>query len=320
MLALLLVGMLTLAFNIQAVEAYEYYNFKITVTPEFPTTLDENNVTVSFDLANINDQVTFVSVSQVGNEFSVDIYIYVQEIFLPTIRHVEHTYNLGKLPLGAYSFTATVNQLDQYNKSFTVSPPLSVSTFKNDVPITSNMTLLDENKTTVQSVNGVSVHDWLLPSGIYYVQASIFYNGFAYTSEQTQVDLTNYTKLAINLLFGNLTISCLDIENRPLKNCTVIFTRQDEERVGYTDNSGSASIEAYYGNWTVEAYWMNVLVGETNINMNQSEANLDLRCSVGDLTVAQDITPIIPGMIAGIAICSFGVWTITKRKRQATKK
>jgi hypothetical protein len=322
MAALLLAGMLTLAFNIQAVEAYEYYNFKITVTPESPTTLDEINVTVSFDLASISMQATFGSISQVGNEFSVYIIIYVPECCLPALLHVEHTYSLGKLPAGSYSFTATMYD-NQYSESFTVSPPpypLSVNTFKNDVPITSNMTLLDENRTMIQTVNGVSAYDWLLPSGTYYVQASIFYNGFAYTSEQTQVDLTNDTKLAINLQFGNLTVSCLDVENRPLKNCTVVFVRQGEERVGYTDDSGSASLEAYYGNWTVKAYWMNVLVGEANITMNQPEANLSLRCNVGDSTLTQNIAPVISGIIAGIVLGSFSVWAITKRKRQTAKQ
>lgn len=162
---------------------------------------------------------------------------------------------------------------------------LSLSTFKNDVPIISNMTLFNENKTITGTVNNVSTYNWLLPSETYYVQASIFYNEFTYISEQILVDLTRYTKLAINFLFGNLTISCLDIENRPLENCTVMFTRENEERIGYTDSLGSANLEAYYGNWTVKAYWMGVLVGEADIDMNRSKMDLSIQCNVGDFTV-----------------------------------
>jgi hypothetical protein len=162
---------------------------------------------------------------------------------------------------------------------------LSLNTFKNDVPMVSNMTVLNENRTIIETVNNVSSYNWLLPSGTYYLRASIFYNEFIYTSEQIQVNLTDYTELAINFLFGNLTVSCLDIENRPLENCTVIFTREDEQRIHYTDNLGLTTLEAYYGNWTVKAYWMNVLVGEANVNINQSKVNVNVQCSVGDFTV-----------------------------------
>jgi len=162
---------------------------------------------------------------------------------------------------------------------------LSFDTFKNGILITSNVTLFDENKTIIQKVNGVSTYSWLLPFGTYYIQASIFYNNFIYTSKQIQVNLTENTQLAINFLFGNLTVTCVDIENRPLENCKVIFTRQNEIREGYTNASGLATLEAYYGNWTVEAYWMDVLVGNVNINVNQSEVDFNIPCNVGDFTV-----------------------------------
>jgi len=128
-LTLLLISIFTLAFNIQQAEAAYYYSFEITVTPEFPTTLDEVQVTISFDKGSISYQVTFGPVSQIGNEFFVEIDIYVPEISYPTMEHVDYTYTLGKLPAGSYSFTATVwvsgwgSGFEEYSKSFTVSPP-----------------------------------------------------------------------------------------------------------------------------------------------------------------------------------------------------
>jgi hypothetical protein len=162
---------------------------------------------------------------------------------------------------------------------------LSLNTFKNDLPIVANITLFDENGTIMETVYNVSTYNFLLPYGAYCVQASIFHNDFTYTSERIRVTLTNYTTLAINFLFGNLTVSCLDIVNRPLQNCTVIFTRQNEKRIGYTDGLGLTSLEAYYGNWTVRAYWMGVLVGEANIDVNQSKIDRSISCKVGDFTV-----------------------------------
>jgi len=117
-----------LAFRIQPVKAQQwYYNFEITVSPESPTTLDEINVTVGFEISNMNENVTFGSVSQTGNGFSVDIDIYVPLILLPTIIYVTQTYSLGKLPAGSYNFTAAVTVsgfgfgFSQYSKSFEVS-------------------------------------------------------------------------------------------------------------------------------------------------------------------------------------------------------
>jgi len=162
---------------------------------------------------------------------------------------------------------------------------LSLDTFKNNVSIVSNMTVLDENTTIIETAHNVFSSNWLLPYGTYYVQASIFHNEFVYTSEQIQVNLTDNTKLAINFLFGNVTLSCLDIKNIPLENCTVVFTRQNEKRIKHTDGLGLTTLEAYYGNWTVEVYWLGVLVGEANIHVNQSRIDMSLQCNVGDLTV-----------------------------------
>lgn len=162
---------------------------------------------------------------------------------------------------------------------------LTVNTFRNNNPITSNIKLFDENIELIETANNVSFHSWLLPSGTYYVQASIFYNDFVYTSKCIQIDLIDYVELAISFLFGNLRVTCLDIENRPLQNCNLIFTRQDETRERYTDSFGLVTLDAYYGNWTIQAYWMGVLVGEKNVNVNETEVDTVLQCNVGDLTV-----------------------------------
>jgi hypothetical protein len=162
---------------------------------------------------------------------------------------------------------------------------LTISTSKNGVPVTSNVTLFDENRTVIQRANDVLTHNWLLAYGTLYVQAVISQNGFVYTSERIQANLTHNTELAIDFQFGNLTVSCLDTENRPLKNCTLIYSMGDVEQTRYSDNSGSDTFEAYYGNWTIRAYWMGVLVGGANINVNQPQVSLSLQNSVGDFTV-----------------------------------
>lgn len=179
----------------------------------------------------------------------------------------------------------TGNLVDFPSLYNTLVPTLLVNTFKNDAPTASNITLFDENGMTIDIINGVSSYERRLVLGTYYIQASIFYNLYMYASGQVRVDLTECTELAINFLFGNLTVSCVDVENRPLTNCAVIFMRQDEERMGYTDNFGLTTLEAYYGNWTVKAYRMGVLVGEANIPLNQSKMDLNVQCNVRDLTV-----------------------------------
>jgi hypothetical protein len=162
---------------------------------------------------------------------------------------------------------------------------LSLNILSNDLPIVANITLFDENGTIMETVHNVSTYNFLLPYGAYHVQASIFHNDFTYASERIRLILTNYTTLAINFLFGNLTVSCLDIVDRPLENCTLVFTREDEQWIQYTKSSGLTMLEAYYGNWTVRAYWMGVLVGEANIDVNQLKIDRSISCKVGDFTV-----------------------------------
>lgn len=132
-LILISTSMLTLAFHVQRAEAQTwYFDFTITVTPEFPTPLDEVIVTVSFNLSNTNQVETFGPVSQVDNEFSVDIEIYVPQTQTPLIRHTEHSYSLGMLPEGSYRFTASVtvsgwgSGFEQYIKSFIVRWPTPI--------------------------------------------------------------------------------------------------------------------------------------------------------------------------------------------------
>jgi len=162
---------------------------------------------------------------------------------------------------------------------------LSVNVFKNDAAIVSNITLFDENKTLIETVAEVFSHGWILPFGKYYVQASIVYDAFVYKSEMIEVNLADYTELAINFKFGMLTISCFDIKGRPLKNCTIMLATEGEQTILYSNELGLISLEAYYGNWTVKTYWMDVLVGETEIVLDKSELDASIVCNVGDLKV-----------------------------------
>ena len=61
--------------------------------------------------------------------------------------------------------------------------------------------------------------------------------------------------------------------------------RENEVRSIFTNSSGLAAIDAYFGNWSVEAFWMDVPVGEEHIIVNQSVTALNLQCTVGDFTV-----------------------------------
>jgi len=190
---------------------------------------------------------------------------------------------------GEYAAEANVTFLTEtpiiFQLEFVISPILFINTFKNDVPTASNITVLDENKTLVETIENVTSYEWLLPAGAYYIQVRILYKEYLYVSHQIQIDLKGYTKMAINFLFGDLTVSCVDTEYRPLKNCTVIFIREDEERAHYTDNLGLTTLEAYYGNWIIKTYWMGVPVGEMNVAIDKPETEVNIPCNVGDFVV-----------------------------------
>jgi hypothetical protein len=161
---------------------------------------------------------------------------------------------------------------------------LIVQTFQNGVPVVSNVTLFDENDTIIQRANEVVAHTWFLTYDILSVQALIFQDGIIYASEPAQVNLTHNTEVAVDFLVGNLTVLCLDNENRPLPNCELLYSMGSENETQYTDGAGSDILEAYYGNWTVQAYWMGVPVGGANINIDKPETSLTLQTSVGDVT------------------------------------
>jgi parallel beta-helix repeat protein len=203
----------------------------------------------------------------------------------------------GSDGIGDTPLVLNENNVDMYPliKPFKIpgSPPeihpsealLSVNVFKDDIPIQSNITLFDENITTIEMISGVSSYDWTLSFGEYYVQASTQYNGFLYVSERIHLNLIDNTELAINFQFGTLTISCFDIKGKALQNCTLIFKRNSEQRTEHSDSLGWASLEVYYGDWSVEVYWMGVLVKETDITVDNSEQNADIICDVGDLKI-----------------------------------
>jgi hypothetical protein len=183
---------------------------------------------------------------------------------------------------GSEYYTGTLTDFPVFH----VRCMLTVSTLRNNGTTFSDITLSDENLSEIEVVKNASSHQWLLHGGIYYVQASIFYKSHTYTCENVCVNLTKDTQVSMNFFFANLSISCVDIENHPLPNCTLIFRRQDEEYTGATDEFGLQTLEAYFGNWTVVAYWMGVLVGEANISVDQSMTNSTLQCNVGDLAIS----------------------------------
>jgi len=168
-----------------------------------------------------------------------------------------------------------------------IRPPysLGVHVSKNYQESVANITALDESKTIIGAVEGYSSYSWIVDSVLYYLQASISHIDFICTSEEIEVAVLGDTDVAINFPFSDLSVSCVDIENQPLDDCTIIFTRENEEQTTSTNSSGLVTIETYYGNWSVEAFWMDVPVGEEHIMVNQSQTVLNLQCLVGDFTV-----------------------------------
>jgi hypothetical protein len=167
----------------------------------------------------------------------------------------------------------------------TVFFSLSVSTFKNDASIASNITLFNKNMFPIETINQVSIYEWHLHPRKYYVQTAILYNSRTFMSELVEVNLTKNVYLSIKFLFGNFTVLCVDVENRPIKDCIVTFMRREESHVKVTDNFGITTLEVYYGEWTVKAYRMGILVGEEKILVDQAKVDLTIHCNVGDVTI-----------------------------------
>jgi len=104
MLTLLIIGMLTFAFNTQAVNAPNTTSNSLKVIPEYPFPWDEVNVTVSFTTATLDAYVDFGDTIQEGNTFHV--YIIIEEGGYYYIATHTRTYNLGELPVGSYTLIA----------------------------------------------------------------------------------------------------------------------------------------------------------------------------------------------------------------------
>lgn len=140
---MLLVSMLTAAFNIQPIASQPSpLGLDVKIEPEHPTERDQVNVTVIIpDVPSISYGINFSTLIRVDNEFSVDINVSVPWIVLWVyVGNVTHTYDLGKLSEGSYNFSATAHYWYQlpngtwpswpsnysYGKSFAVSPLPSI--------------------------------------------------------------------------------------------------------------------------------------------------------------------------------------------------
>ena len=121
-----------LGFSVQFAFA-ERMGCWVKVIPEEPTELDEVKVTVNFLFNTCPPNVIdFGIVRRDGNTFSVDVVVDVpgkDEFVLPVINPQNHTYVLGRLEAGEYTFRVyvqTVNGSSQYwlveEVKFTVSP------------------------------------------------------------------------------------------------------------------------------------------------------------------------------------------------------
>jgi len=121
-----------LSFSVQFAFA-ERMGCRVKVIPEQPTELDEVKVAVNFLFYTCPPMVTdFGTVRRDGNTFSVDVVVDVPakgEFVLPVINPQNHTYMLGRLEAGEYTFIVyvqTVNGSSQYwlveEVKFTVSP------------------------------------------------------------------------------------------------------------------------------------------------------------------------------------------------------
>jgi len=157
--SLVLIAISTLAFNIGMGKAgYYYYDCGIYVRPEYPTVVDEVNVTVGVSLPCINYVVNFSTLSQSGRDFFITVDIYVPWICLPVVCDRSEAYLLGKLPADSYSVnvdlrvwdyeTGLLLEQDFYSESFSVTS-ISVGGYSSQIrgftegkPLTLYLTLV----------------------------------------------------------------------------------------------------------------------------------------------------------------------------------
>lgn len=113
-LALLLMGMLPLAFNIQPVRAW--WDLEVKVMPERLGLNDLVNVTVSFTFPNIPPYVEeFGPLNRVGNTFFVNVTVYLPGPWdiIYFLQHTEeYVYHLGNLCAGQYKFEVYVERIN----------------------------------------------------------------------------------------------------------------------------------------------------------------------------------------------------------------
>jgi hypothetical protein len=107
MFTLFLIGMIGAVFKITPVAAGKIEDFKVYISPWFPTTNGEVNASVGFWFASLPYSVAFCNLTRVGNTFMAGINIswLFLDVYGPWVYN--HTYCLGILPQGYYSFDAT---------------------------------------------------------------------------------------------------------------------------------------------------------------------------------------------------------------------
>jgi parallel beta-helix repeat protein len=214
-LTLLLTSILVLAFNAKSVAETYYYNFDIAIIPESPTTSDEIEVKISFELAG-SYNVTFGPLNQTGNQFSVDIIIYVPEVYLTVIVPVEKTYNLGRLPEGTYVFDATVtitgygSGYGYHTKSFSVKPDPGIRIVDDDGPA--------DFSSIQEAINAASPGDTIyVKAGTYYEQV-VLNKSVSLIGENKETTIidgngTEAYEGTVNILADNVTVSGFEIRN-----------------------------------------------------------------------------------------------------------
>ena len=175
MLTLLLIGMLTLTFNVQPVTATgticfrtdgsvdypttpippqqpidiaEYFEPHVSVMPGFPTTEDEVNVEVSFFFATLPPNVMeFGPLVRTDNTFSIDVTIYVPapwEGVYMVIHWDNHTCPLGRLSAGTYQFDVYVLYVHYMEGTYYLAKSISFdATMAGDIDLDGDVDLDD---------------------------------------------------------------------------------------------------------------------------------------------------------------------------------